>query len=183
MPYWSVEEERQLVDMVETGMPLKDICEVFHRSPEAVKLKIRRLGLKSVAHASEGSKLLSTTTTGLPEIKPKQLLTMEEMLKLLMGAVELLRQPGISGLELKRCRTIVSMARSYLSMLQIYEHVVDLEQRIVDNEARLIEIYKDRLRKTDDAEEQERIKQNIKLIEESAWKEYKPFKPKPSLIG
>ncbi|MBE0519921.1 hypothetical protein IBX35_02635 [Candidatus Bathyarchaeota archaeon] len=46
MPYWSHEEENALRSMVEQGKPIEEICKVFHRSPEAIRLKIRRLGLE-----------------------------------------------------------------------------------------------------------------------------------------
>jgi len=44
MPYWTTEEETTLINMVEAGKTVEEICEHFHRSHEAIKLKLRRLG-------------------------------------------------------------------------------------------------------------------------------------------
>jgi len=44
MPYWTREEEKALVIMANEGKTVEEICEHFHRSPEAIKLKLRRLG-------------------------------------------------------------------------------------------------------------------------------------------
>jgi hypothetical protein len=44
-PYWQVEEERELIDMVEQGKTLEELARHFKRSPEAIRMKIRRLGL------------------------------------------------------------------------------------------------------------------------------------------
>jgi len=47
MPYyWTSEEESALKKMVEESRSLREIAEHFHRSPEAIRLKIRRLGLE-----------------------------------------------------------------------------------------------------------------------------------------
>jgi len=186
-PYWTLEEEHRLIELFQSGMPIEKLCESFNRSPEALKLKLRRLGLKFGAKISGEQKDTRTTTThrDLPEIKPgEELLTMEEMLKLLMGAIELLKKPGVSGLELKRCRLIVTTARSYLSMLEIYEDMTGLEQRIIDMEARILEVYRNQLLTVEDPEEKKELEEKIKEMEEGLAKQehYKPFQPKPSLI-
>jgi len=44
MPYWTREEEKSLISMADEDKTVEEICERFHRSPEAIKLKLRRLG-------------------------------------------------------------------------------------------------------------------------------------------
>ncbi|MDH5267390.1 MAG: hypothetical protein OEW62_06885, partial [Candidatus Bathyarchaeota archaeon] len=140
-PYWTVEQIKTLIEMLDEGRPIEEMAEKLHRSIDAVVLKAKRLGVdipekcRAKNRNIKVTKIGATTTT-LPAIKPaKELLTMEEMLKVLMGALKLLQQPGISSLELKRCRAVVSMARSYLSMLKTYERMADLEQWLVNTQA------------------------------------------------
>ena len=65
MPYyWTSEEESALKNMVEENRSLREIAEQFHRSPEAIRLKIRRLGLEPPAPQEKTSdKATSKTTT------------------------------------------------------------------------------------------------------------------------
>jgi len=56
---WTTEEERTLLDMAEAGKTVEEICKRFHRSPEAIKLKLRRLG----AVIPQGQKEVDTTRT------------------------------------------------------------------------------------------------------------------------
>ncbi|MDH5690241.1 MAG: hypothetical protein OEY81_02270, partial [Candidatus Bathyarchaeota archaeon] len=145
MPYWTVEQKQTLTEMLDEGKPIEEIAEKLHRSIDAVVLKAKRLGVnipekcRAKNRKIKVTKIGATTTTPLPAIKAAdELLTMEEMLKVLMGALELLQQPGISSLELKRCRAVVSMARSYLSMLKTYERMADLEQWLVNTQAKIL---------------------------------------------
>lgn len=183
MPYWSHEEEMALMSMVEEGKPIEEICKVFHRSPEALRLKIRRLGL-AVPAAAKVTKMPTTTT--LPAIKPAQLVTMKEMMEIMLGALEQLKAPEhLSPLEIRRCRTIVSLARTYMRMLERYEQWTALEQRLVDMEARFLELHKRELEKTTDPAKRAELEKQIALLEEGlrkSSKHYKPFEKKPSLF-
>jgi len=108
-------------------------------------------------------------------------------LKLLLGALKELQNPGVSSAEIKRCRTIVSTARSYLSMLKTYEKMSDLEQWLVNTNAKLLELTRDQLMQTEDPVERARLQTEIskmqQFLEEAASKHgYKPFEKKPSLM-
>jgi len=184
MPYWTHEQEVALTRMVEEGKPIEELCKHFRRSQEAVRLKIRRLGL---ALPQKTQVTLGSTTT-LPQIRPAtELISMEEMLKLLLGALKELQNPDVSSAEIKRCRTIVSTARSYLSMLKTYEKMSDLEQWLVNTNAKLLELTRDQLMQTEDPVERARLQTEIskmqQFLEEAASKHgYKPFEKKPSLM-
>ncbi|MDH5691358.1 MAG: GcrA family cell cycle regulator [Candidatus Bathyarchaeota archaeon] len=194
-PYWTDEQIQTLTEMLGEGRPVEEIAEKLHRSIDAVVLKAKRLGIEIPEKCRAKNRKIkvtksgATTTTPLPEIKAaEELLTMEEMLKVLMGALKLLQQPGISSLELKRCRAVVSMARSYLSMLKTYERMADLEQWLVNTQAKILSLTETQLKHTEDPTEKARLEKQItemkKFLEESAAKHgYKPFEKKPSLIA
>ena len=70
---WSVEEEKQLREMVQEHKRLNEIAGVFGKSLEAVRVKIRRLGLVVVDRKKKI--ICSTTTTSnltLPEEAMRQ---------------------------------------------------------------------------------------------------------------
>jgi len=194
-PHWTVEQKQTLIEMLDGGKPIEEIAEKLHRTVDAIILKAKRLGIeipekcRAKNRKIKVTKIGATTTTPLPAITPaEELITMEEMLKVLLGALELLQQPGISSLELKRCRAVVSMARSYLSMLKTYERMADLEQWLVNTQAKILSLTEDQLRHTEDPTEKARLEKEIaemkKFLEESAVKHgYKPFEKKPSLIA
>lgn len=73
---WTTEEEKQLRDLVEARHPLPVIVEKLKKPQEAIRQKIRRLGLEVVVEQS--CSVCSTTT----EIKlPKELPSVESLRK------------------------------------------------------------------------------------------------------
>jgi hypothetical protein len=193
MPYWTHEQEKTLINMVEQGRSLGEICAHFQRSPEAIRLKIRRLGLEpqEIMRERQRDKVtINATTTSmeafLPEIKPAELISMREMMETMLGALEHLRNlKALSPLEIKRCRTIVTLARTYMHMLERYERWADLEQRLVNMEAKFLEMHKRELDKTTDPAKRAELEKQIALLEEGlrkSAKHYKPFEKRPSLM-
>ena len=185
-PYWNHPEEMNLIHMVEEGKSIEELSEVFKRSPEAIRLKLRRLGLAFPESLKEVSST-STPQHGLEPIKPAgDLISLEETMKLLLGALEQLRSSeSLSALEVKRCRLIVSTARTYMSMLERYVHWTDIEQRMVNIEARTLERLKELRLHTKDPTEKAKFTEQITQLEESlkrSSKFYKPFQKKPSLL-
>jgi hypothetical protein len=193
MPYWTVEQEKLLLDLINKGKPLEAVAMALNRSPEAVAMKLKRMGIvapeKCRAKSVENKVTKNaTTTTPLKGITPApELISMKEMLAILLGALQRLQDPAISPLEIKRCRSIVSTAKSYVSMLKVYERMSELEQWLVNTQAKLLELTKRQLNDAKDQAEKEHLKQQIaemeKFLEESALKYgYKPFQKKPSLM-
>jgi len=77
---WSIEEESALKQLVTAGHPLETIAEKLGKPDEAVRQKIRRLGLEVV----DQNRSVWSTTSKL--ILPKELPSIEEALKLLADA-------------------------------------------------------------------------------------------------
>jgi hypothetical protein len=181
--------------MLEEGRAVEEIAEHFHRSVDAIVLKAKRLGVsipekcRAKNRDVKVTEKSATTTTNLElsVLKPAaELISMEEMMKTMLGALEQLQNPtALSSLEIKRCRTIISLARTYMHMLEKYEKWTSIEQRLVDMEARFLEMHKQNLQRTQDPEEKAKLEKEIARLEESlrqSAKYYKPFERKPSLM-
>jgi len=142
MPYWTAGEERTLLDMAEAGKTVEEICERFHRSPEAIKLKLRRLG----AVIPPGQKEVDTTRTPQQTLEPlkptEDLISMEEALKMWLAVVKRLNEPGITGLELKRLRLILMSLKGYaVVQADYYLRLRNLEEEIKEFHEHLVEEY------------------------------------------
>jgi len=189
MPYWTPEQEMALMDMVEEGKSLEELAEYFHRSQEAIRLKLKRMGLPiPVTKKNSFSATTTTSMETLPAITPAaELISMHEMMQILLGALDQLRnRQSLSSLEIKRFRLIAHTARTYMHMLERYEKWAQLEQRLVDMEARTLEIYKLQLVRETDPVRKAEVEVQIKQLEESlaqSSKYYKPFEKKLSLMA
>jgi hypothetical protein len=192
-PYWKFEEETTLKKMIEEDKSLEEICKTLRRSREAVILKATRLGLeipeKCLAKNGDKKDVKShATTTTLPAIKPRELITMKEMMETMLGALDRLQNPqGLSNLELKRCRAIVSCARVYMSMLEKFTEWTHFEQEMVDLHGQNLIIFKQLFQEAKDPAQRAEFEQNIKEIEKTLEEDkkdygYVPFRKKPDLM-
>jgi hypothetical protein len=127
MPYWTNEEELALIDMAKEGRSLDELCEQFKRSPEAMRLKLRRLGLE----VPNSQKEVGSTTT-LEPIKPAEnLISVEEAAKMALGCIQRLNEKGLTALEIKRVRLIISALKGYIVLYSEYvERIGEVEERL-----------------------------------------------------
>lgn len=116
MSYWRVAEEHELIDMVEKNKPMEEMCKALHRSPEALRMKIRRLGLEPPAWRETGSDkvTIKATTTRKPIKMAKDLISPEEALKMWLGCLKRLNEPGCTPQEVKRIRLILTALKGYV---------------------------------------------------------------------
>jgi DNA-binding NarL/FixJ family response regulator len=83
---WPVAQERQLIELRRNGKTVAEIAQLMNKSPDAIKQKLRRLGLKVVTiENNEG-----TTTTSSELILPEDLPSIEEALLKLAAAMKAL---------------------------------------------------------------------------------------------
>jgi hypothetical protein len=127
MPYWTNEDELALIDMAKEGRSLDELCEQFKRSPEAMRLKLRRLGLE----VPNSQKEVGSTTT-LEPIKPAEnLISVEEAAKMALGCIQRLNEKGLTALEIKRVRLIISALKGYIVLYSEYvERISEVEKRV-----------------------------------------------------
>jgi hypothetical protein len=132
--YWTRAEEIKLLDLWKKGITDPEVlAKEFDRTSRAIEMKLKRLGVVVVTKVSR------TTTTA---IKSKNLLTHEEALKILVGALETLRKPGQDKLELQRLRILVDAIQTYDSVLEKFEKWVDIENRLLEMDKKIEELKK-----------------------------------------
>jgi len=121
MPYWTHEQETKLKDMVNKGKNMEDLAALFHRSPEAIRLKLKRSGLPMPLPLSPIKVTTTTTTPNLELVKPAEhLIDYEGTMRLLLGAIKRLNEPNTSPEEVKKLRLLISAAKAYALLLARY---------------------------------------------------------------
>ena len=129
MPYWTPREETTLIDLVHGGASMEDMCKAFGRSSEAIRMKIRRLGLEPpVACKLERNKVTVESTTTTPITIAEDLISPEEALKMWLGCVKRLNEPGCTPPEVKRIRLILTALKGYVIVAaEYYERIRRME--------------------------------------------------------
>jgi hypothetical protein len=125
---WSSELEKELCSLVNAKTSLAAIAIKLGKPEEAVRVKIRRLGLEVV---DPNKKFRRTTTTAELEL-PKELFSVEEVLKELHAAVMGLKKPGLDKTEVIRLRGIVAACKVYKEMLADYMDYRGLEAELME---------------------------------------------------
>ena len=95
--------------------------------------KCDRLGIEVV-----GSRRLKTTTS-IP--MPKDLLSVEETLQILAGALEESCKPGLDKVEIQRLQVISTLARNYEVLLSNFIRYRDIEVRVVEMEKKYEQLF------------------------------------------
>jgi hypothetical protein len=117
-PYWKQDEEQALIHLVQEGAGVDQIAEQLHRSPEAIRLKAKRLGLPLGFNKVTKE---TTTTTPLEPVQPAEsLIDFEATMKLLLGAIRRLSEPGLSPTQLKQLRLLISSIKTYATFSLSY---------------------------------------------------------------
>ncbi len=122
---WTVEEEATLKALVETNTPLEIMAAKLNKKPEAVYVKCIRLGLTR--------KLPSTSSDVL---QPKDLPSVEEILKKFMAAVDTASIPGLGRNEIQRLHVLSKLLRDYMETLGKYMKYSEIEAKLNDMEAK-----------------------------------------------
>ncbi len=122
---WSNELEKELADLVEAKTPLTVIATKLGKPEEAVRQKIRRLGLEVV----EQKRSDICTTTSL--VMPKELPSVEEALLMLAGALKAACKPGLDKVEVQRLQVVATLARTYKDILVDYMDYRGLEAELL----------------------------------------------------
>lgn len=122
---WTHEETKKLLRLREAGHQISVIAAEMGKSREAVLQKIYRLGLKVV----ETQKMGSSTTSEI--ILPVELPTVEEALKILVGALQALRQPGLPAHEVARFKTIIQAVSVYQELFADYVDYRGIEAELI----------------------------------------------------
>lgn len=122
---WNLELEKKLKALVEANTSLAVIAKTMGKPEDAIRQKIRRLGLEVVEH----KKIICTTTS---QKLPPELPSIEEMLKKLVAAVNGLETPGLEKSEILRLRGIIAGVNSYQGLLADYLDYRRLEAELIE---------------------------------------------------
>jgi hypothetical protein len=128
---WTVEEEKQLREMVQAKKSLVAMAEFFGKTPESVKQKIRRLGLKVVVRQ------IAHTTTSVEELP-----SVEEALRTLNKALKSLETPGLDQAETLRLRSIIQGVKIYIERFADFLDYRELETRLIELEGKYAALVK-----------------------------------------
>jgi len=124
---WTVPNERQLIKLRENGKTIAEIAQIIDKSPDAIKQKLRRLGLKVVTtQNNEG-----TTTTSSELILPEDLPSIEEALLKLAAAMKALENPKLTKTDIMRLRTLIQTSTIYQKRFAEYVGYKRIEAKLV----------------------------------------------------
>jgi len=140
---WTIEEEKQLRELVDSGANLNVVASKMGRSRAAIKMKMHRLGLEVVVQEPTDLRTTTTSTVVLPE----ELVSAEDALKMLVGALKMACAPGLSKVEVQRLQVVANLARIYSEKLQEYLDLRGLEKRLFELEGKYAELAKKTLAK------------------------------------
>ncbi|MFH1327448.1 MAG: sigma factor-like helix-turn-helix DNA-binding protein [Candidatus Bathyarchaeota archaeon] len=137
---WPVAQDRQLIELRRNGKTVAEIAELMNKSPDAIKQKLRRLGLKVVTiQNNEG-----TTTTSSELIIPEDLPSIEEALLKLAAAMKALENPKLTKTDVMRLRTLIQTSTIYQKRLAEYVGYKKIERKLVATDEKLEQYVKSR---------------------------------------
>jgi len=115
---------------------LNSIAKAMNRSVEAVRMKLKRLGLRDVDQLQE------QRSTTRESVLPVDIMTHEEVLKILAGVIARLQQPDLEKKEVMQLRVLADATKTYDSLLEKFERWVEVEAKILEMEKRLNDLQK-----------------------------------------
>jgi transposase-like protein len=122
---WSAQEEQELLEAYKQGASVEALAQKYRRSPEAIKMKLKRLGLDVVA-----AKLDITGQLNIPNELP----SLEEVLKIVAAAIMKACEPGLGKTELQRLDVIATLYKAYAAGLEQYVGYKKIEAKLLELE-------------------------------------------------
>ncbi len=132
---WSHAEEKDLIKLFEKGTSIEALAERYRRNPRAIRAKLERLGLNIAASKLEVSGQLEL---------PKELPSLEEVLKIVAAAIQKACQGGLGKTELQRLDTIATLYKAYAAGLEQYVGYRKIEAKLVEMEKKYAEMAKEK---------------------------------------
>jgi hypothetical protein len=139
---WSAELEKQLRELVESGKSAAKIAVIMEKSYASVSTKIKRLGLQVDDDGLSGSLLSSTLEL------PKELPSVETILKKAAAALAGLETPGLSKTEVMRLRALIQSAAVYQVRIAEYMDYRRIEAKLIDLDEKYERLVRERRKNT-----------------------------------
>jgi hypothetical protein len=124
---WTIQEETELKALVEGNANIEEIAAKLKKTPGAVIVKCQRLGLQL--------QVKGYIDTSIP--LPRELPSVEEVLKILAGALKASVKPGLNRLEVQRLQTVANISKTYKEILVDYTGYREIERKMEEMEERL----------------------------------------------
>ena len=135
---WSHAQVKQLQELRNNGKPVAEIAQLMDKSSDAVKQKLRRLGLKVVTlENTEGS------TTSSEVILPEDLPSIEMTLLKLAAAMKALEDPKLTKTDVMRLRTLIQASTIYQKRYAEYVDYRRIERELVKADELFARLKKD----------------------------------------
>ena len=129
---WSREQTKQLMDLRNEGKTTKEIADRMGKSRDAIKQKLRRLGLKVVSiENAEGTTTSSSDGEG-ELILPEDLPSIEEALLKLAAAMKALENPKLTKTDVMRLRTLIQTSVLYQKRFAEYVGYLKIERKVIE---------------------------------------------------
>jgi hypothetical protein len=125
---WTVEEEKQLRELVGQGKSINVISGVLGKSKDSIRVKLNRLGIEVVDHT-----VSARSTTSRLNI-PGDLPSVEEALQTLCKTLDALDMPGLDQTEVLRLRTIIQGIKIYKELFADYINYREIEEKVAEME-------------------------------------------------
>jgi len=118
--------EDQLREMLKAGKTIKAIAKVLGKTENAVRQKMIKLGLVEEKKTENNSVSSSTL------VLPKELPSVETVLKMAAAAMKELEKPNLSKTEVMRLRALIQSAAVYQVKIAEYMDYRRIEAKLID---------------------------------------------------
>ena len=139
---WKRADEKELIEEWKKAggnrAAIPKLAKRFERSPEAIVQKLRRLGIYGLNVVGAKSEI----TTTFEHVK--ELPSLEEVLKIVAGALQKATEPGLGKTELQRLDTIATLYKAYVDGLERFVRYRDVEAKLVELEKKYAELAKEK---------------------------------------
>ena len=125
---WSREQELQLRELVKAGKTVEELAAELKKSPGAIKLKLRRLGLEVVV--PDEKKTGGTTSTSFHLVIPADLPSVEYQLRKLAGAIDALEKGNLDKVDVMRLGRLIAGVEKNSAMYAAYVGYREIEQKV-----------------------------------------------------
>jgi len=131
---WSTQEETELKSLVEANARIEEIAAKLQKTPGAIFLKCKRLGIELKA------KGYVNTSISIP----RELLSIEETGKILVGTLKLAIKPGLDKVEVQRLQVVATIVKTYKDLLAEYIGYRQIEVELKEMEKLNAQLLKER---------------------------------------
>jgi hypothetical protein len=121
---WTPQEEAELKSLVEANARIDEIAAKLQKTPGAIFLKSKRLGIELQAKGYVNSSISI----------PRELPSVEETAKILAGALKLAMKPGLDKVEVQRIQAVATIAKTYKELLADYINYRQIETKLNEME-------------------------------------------------